>query len=388
VLKLQFGYLSKNKSMNYHLSHTFLYFIFVFLLSTSCNRNTGESKRENQVRYSYQNPNSELPLRDTHIMWGDSAFYAVGTCAPVWGGPNPGVKLYTSRDLKSWEYVDLMIDAGKLPDDVWYKDRFWAPELHHINGRYFLTFNSQNSGGGHYAAEDMSHHHACGLAVADHIEGPYTVVTHDVPITPFPSNDMTLFQDDDKRVYVFFNNGWTNIHNIYVAELDTVNYVLKEEPVRLISQEPGTWDGGGIEGAFVVKNDGTYYMFYSSWTRGYAVGYATAGNPYGPWKKYENNPLFGAFMENDTSFIFREGEVYADPESPYVTVGHNQVFTGPDGRLWTSFHGYAVGDPDPSMLMDPIWFEKGRIVTDAPTYTPQEVDLDPDIAGRFPGLNQ
>ncbi len=354
----------------------------LFLFMSSC------GQVDPDYRFTYQNPIDQLEFRDTHVIWGDSTFYAVGTSAPFWEGQSPGVKLYRSPDLLNWEYVDLLIDAHALPDDVWYKDRFWAPELHRINNRYFLTFNCQNSGGGHYYEPDMYHHHACGLAVADHIEGPYTVKTHDEPLTPFPSNDLTLFTDRDGKVYAFFNDGWTDIHNIYVAELDTVNYVLKEDPVKLISQEPGTWDGGGIEGAFVITHEDTYYMFYSSWTRGYAVGYATADNVYGPWTKYENNPLFGAFSEDGTNYLFREGEIIADPASPYITVGHNQVFTGPDGRYWTSFHGYVEGREKPATIIDPIWFENGRIKTDAPTYTEQEVMLLPEMKERFPGLKQ
>ena len=360
-----------------------LFFLFAAGLLLSCH-STGDANE--QQEFVYQNPNDQLPFRDTQIIWGDSIFYAIGTSPPYWGGPNPGVKLYSSRDLKNWTTLGLLIDAGKLPDDVWYKDRFWAPELHRINQRFFLTFNCQNSGGGHYAAEDMLHHHACGLAVAEHIEGPYTVVTHDEPLTPFPSNDLSLFVEDDGRVYCFFNNGWTDMHHIYVAELDTIHYRLKEAPVKLISQEPGKWDGSGIEGAYVVKRENTYYMFYSSWTRGYAVGYATAESVYGPWTKYENNPLFGAFIEDGVSYIFRDGQAIADATSPYVTVGHNQVFTGPDGRLWVSFHGYVKGADEASMIMDPIWFEEGRIRTNAPTYSPQAVPLDPDIRKRFPGL--
>jgi GH43 family beta-xylosidase len=337
-------------------------------------------------QFYYRNPNTQLPFRDTHIIPHDSVFYAIGTSPPYWGGPNAGVKLYRSADLKNWEYVDLLIDAAALDDDVWYKDRFWAPELHRFNNRFFLTFNCQNSGGGSYASENMKHFHACGMAVADNIEGPYTVVTHDKPLTSFPSNDMTLFQDEDGKIFCFFNNGWTDLHHIYVAELDTVNYQLKEEPVLLISQEPGRWDGAGIEGAHIIKNDGPYFMFYSSWTQGYAVGYATAESVYGPWTKYEGNPLFGAFMRNDSTFIFREGEAVYDPASPYTTVGHNQVFTGVDGRVWISCHGYRKGDENASMIMDPIWFEDGRLQTNAPTYTTQRVRVSDEMALKYPGL--
>lgn len=342
--------------------------------------------RDDREAFYYTNPNTQLPFRDTHIIPGDSVFYAIGTSPPYWGGPNAGIKLYRSPNLRNWEYIKLLIDAAKLDDDVWYKDRFWAPELHHFNNRYFLTFNCQNSGGGSYASSEMKHFHACGLAISDNIEGPYSVVTHEKPLTPFPSNDMSLFQDNDGRIFCFFNNGWTKLHHIYVAELDTVSYRLKEVPVLLISQEPGKWDGAGIEGAHVICQDGIYYMFYSSWTQGYAVGYATSKSVYGPWIKFTDNPLFGAFVRSDSSFIFKEGKAYYTPDSPYTTVGHNQVFTGPDGSLWISCHGYRKGDENASMIMDPLWFEDGQIKTNAPTFKPQVVMIDKTIELRYPEL--
>jgi|GEM_PF-80182 len=342
--------------------------------------------KDDREEFYYMNPNTQLPFRDTQIIPDDSIFYAIGTSPPYWGGPNAGIKLYRSADLRNWDYVKLLIDASQLDEDVWYKDRFWAPELHHFNNRYFLTFNCQNSGGGSYASADMKHFHACGLAISDSIGGPYRVVTLEKPLTSFPSNDMSLFQDNDGRIFCFFNNGWTNLHHIYVAELDTVSYSLKEDPVLLISQEPGKWDGAGIEGAHVIRHDSIYYMFYSSWTQGYAVGYATSESVYGPWIKFPDNPLFGAFMRNDSTFIFKEGKVCYAPDSPYSTVGHNQVFSGPDGSLWISCHGYRKDDENASMIMDPFWFEKGQIKTNAPTYTPQVVMIDKKYELKYPGL--
>jgi beta-xylosidase len=340
-----------------------------------------EKKGASGAVFTYQNPNPQLEFRDTHIVPDNGKFYAVGTCPPYWDNkpkPNPGVKLFSSDNLKDWKYEGLLIDAEKLPADAWYKDRFWAPELRKIQGKYYLTFNCQNE------SREYEHFHGCGMAVADKIIGPYRVLTESEPIIPFPSNDMTLFEDEDRKVYTFFNNGWTDVHHIYAAEIDLTTAKLKEEPVLLFSQEPGKWDGGGIEGSHVVKNEGTYYLFYSSWTRGYEVGYATATNIRGPWKKYEKNPLFGAKKE---AVCVRYGEdVIEDKDFPYTHVGHNAVFLGPDGRYWISCHTYQKEVNRAYMLMDPFWFEDGEIRTVAPTYTPQRVKISPEMLKAFPGL--
>lgn len=339
-----------------------------------------------QQEFTWTNPLNDLEYRDTHIIPDDGKFYATGTCEPFWGGPNPGVKLYSSDDLINWKFEKLLIDAFALDSNVWYRDRFWAPELRKIGSTYYLTFNCQNNSGS-YADPDMKHFHACGVATATNIMGPYTVRTHEKPLTSFPSNDLSLFQDENGKVYAFFNNGWTDIHKIFVAELDTVTITLKEEPVELFAQsDPGSWDSNGIEGSHVIKNEGTYYLFYSSWTMGYAVGYATATNIYGPWTKYGKNPLFGAHVKDDKSFIVREGVVTEDPDSPFITVGHNQVFTGPDGRIWTSYHGNIKGESKTKTLIDALWFEDGLLKTTAPEYKKQSVRINRSMLRQYPGL--
>lgn len=333
------------------------------VIITSCQRK----------EFCYKNPILLLGLRDTHILFCDNRYYAVGTCTPYWGGENPGVKLFSSDNLQDWKFEKLLIDASKLDSTIWYKDRFWAPELRKIGSRFYLTFNCQNNSGEYGDIGNQKHYHACGIAVSDSITGPYMVMTHEKPLTPFPSNDLSLFEDEDGKVYAFFNNGWTDLHHIYVAELDTEQCRLKEFPVQLISQEPGKWDGAGIEGAHVIKNADIYYLFYSSWTKGYAVGYATATDIRGPWIKYEKNPLFGSFIENDTVHLIKEGQIVPVSDCNIYGIGHNQIFVGPDGRYWTSYHGYMKGVEDAVTLIDPIWFENGTIKTNTPTYVEQKI---------------
>lgn len=328
---------------------------------------------QEEKTFVYQNPITSLEFRDTHVVPYGGKYYAVGTCAPFWGGRNPGVKLFVSDDLQEWKFDRMLIDAERLDSTVWYKDRFWAPELRKIGERFYLTFNCQNNSGGYGDVANQKHYHACGVAVSDSLTGPYTVMTQEEPLTPFASNDLSLFEDEDGKVYAFFNNGWTDLHHIYVAEMDPQTCRLKEAPVLLISQEPGKWDGAGIEGAHVVKVDGIYYLFYSSWTRGYAVGYATATDIRGPWKKAEENPLFGGYVENDTTYLYREGQLSAAPDCPVHSFGHNQIFRGPDGNYWTSYHGYLKGAEKEVTLIDPIWFEAGKVRTNTPTYTPQTI---------------
>lgn len=85
----------------------------------------------------------------------------------------------------------------------------------------------------------------------------------------------------------------------------------------------GKW--GVSEGPTVVKLDGTYYMFYSCndfRSIDYAMGYATAKSPLGPWKKHKK-PIVSRHLtgENGTGHgdLFRDG----DGRWMYVLHTHN-----------------------------------------------------------------
>ena len=146
-------------------------------------RPAGEGKEEDlQLRkeqarqsFDYQNPIRSQAIdggiRDPHIINWDGKYYLTGTSYPFTRGNQTGVRLWSSDDLKNWKMEGILIDSSKLPEDVWYRDTFWANEIHIAKGKFWLTFNAANMSAEHKAQ------HSCGLAVADKITGPYTVLT-------------------------------------------------------------------------------------------------------------------------------------------------------------------------------------------------------------------
>jgi hypothetical protein len=92
----------------------------------------------------------------------------------------------------------------------------------------------------------------------------------------------------------------------------------------------GTTSAPVTEGPSVIKYKGLYYMFYSGNNYSspeYAVGYATATSPYGPWTKSANNPIISStiVLENGSGhgdfFIANDGNPY------YVYHVHNSNTT-------------------------------------------------------------
>ncbi|MCX6997022.1 MAG: family 43 glycosylhydrolase, partial [Kiritimatiellaeota bacterium] len=164
-------------------------------------------------------------------------------------------------------------------------------------------------------------------------------------------------------------------------DLEKAKLVGRRFPT-LPNRVPGTWEQVGIEGSFVIKRAGVYYMFYSSWSRGYEVGYATAPHPTGPWTKYSGNPIYGA---QDPKRCQANGLPYTGkPDSPFLGAGHCTIFTGPDGRDWIAAHGTfrdAKSDQDRFLLVyDPIRIDQDGIVhADGPTWTTQSPSMSMEI---------
>jgi beta-xylosidase len=249
----------------------------------------GTAQGASQHTFRYTNPitrDAALSLRDHFIIKVGAQWFCTGTSAPVWTGPNPGVRLLVSDDLIHWRHHSWIIDASKLPADCPYNGRFWAPEIHFIKGKYWLTVNS-----GKVTAEDPKgmKTHSVWLFSSDEVTGPYRLVKG--PLTPHYNNDATLFEDDDGQTYLY-----TSGNGLWQAKID-LNTGDLAAPIQkfLDKKEPGypEWMVGGIEGPFVVKREGVYFMFFSTWTRGYEVGLLKSKSPLGPWELASREPIFG-----------------------------------------------------------------------------------------------
>ncbi|WAJ71799.1 glycoside hydrolase family 43 protein [Catenovulum adriaticum] len=379
-------------------------YLCTIMFITACSQVSNEPPAQTTYAFNYQNPISsgigKGGLRDAQVFRDGDWWYMTGTSYPHWsrqedeasGQLNKGVILYRSKNLINWESRGYIVQpVGK---HKWYYRRFWAPEVQKIDGKYYALFNARNDTLGYVGQ-------FTGYAVANHIEGPYKVVTDEKPLTE--GNDLTFYHEDGKT-YAFWNKG--KEFGIGFAEIDLATGTLLSKPQSAIKPGPVDfdydengnllkvpgydgrpipkvkkyyeWDSIGIEGAYVVKRQDTYYLFYSSWTRGYEIGYATAKSLKGPWIKNPDNPFYGAMSKiaAEKSGFTWQGDI----NSPFNQVGHNAIFTGPDGKLWLSCHGIDSSGI-PSLVIDPIWFdEQGNVHSNGPSYTKQTIMLTSDQA--------
>ena len=321
---------------------------------------------EGDAVFTWHNPVRGGPdwIRDPTILKVGDTYYMTGTYMDrrvpetdpeAW----PGIKLWSSSDLKRWREVPGFLVRNE--QFTWADTLLWAPEIFAHGGKFYLTFSAQDTSG---ACDKQS----LAVAVAGSITGPYEVLTPDQPF--LCGNDTSLFADDDGRIYAL----QTGITATEIS-LEPLAVIGEQTQVIADAETPGAWDSAINEGPFMVKRDGTYYLFWSGTARGYEVGYATAEHVRGPYTKYEHNPIYGACRAE-----FREA--CAQPaDNPFREVGHGNPFTGPDGALWLSSHGIGGRYEEPRLVLDPLHFDEvTKRFSGEVSYTPRAALLPQDTA--------
>jgi beta-xylosidase len=275
--------------------------LYMLLLAVLASCQSCSSKYKNIDDIVVKKVETPVPLADPFIMLNKGTYYAYGTNA------EDGIVVYTSEDLKIWQYKGMALNKK----DVWADHWFWAPEVYEVNGKFYM----------YYSADE----HIC-VATADSPLGPFVQSKKEPMITDEKCIDNSLFIDDNGKPYLFFvrfNDG----NNIWVAELESDLTTIKKETMHACIHVSQAWEQVWPrvnEGPFVIKHNGLYYMTYSANSYEspfYGIGCATATDLMGTWTKYDENPI-----------LQKPGEL--------VGVGHNALFTDVAGKLRIVFHAH------------------------------------------------
>ena len=261
------------------------------------------------------NAQKEIYIADPSIFAENGKYYLTGTSE----AKLHGFKLLKSDNLTEWKLSNQNA-AGKLlgtSKDVFGERNFWAPQILKADNQYFLTYTANE----HIA-----------IAKSTSLTGPYTQTVVQ-PIDSTAKNiDSYLFKDDDGKYYMYhvrFKNG----NFIWVAEFDFANGLLKKETLKQCLRNDQVWEKTQayksapiMEGPTVVKLKGIYYLFYSAnnfRSVDYAVGYATATSPYGPWTKHPQNPIIHRSIVHENGA--GHGDLFFDKQNNpyYVYHVHN-----------------------------------------------------------------
>lgn len=222
-----------------------------------------------------------------------------------------GFHVYQSDDLIHWHDAGLCLSREDVVGNRW----FWAPEVSFHGGKFYMV----------YAAEEH-----LAMAVADSPVGPFRKHA-DGWLMDEPAIDGHLLFDDS-GIYLYYVE-LSHGNQIHVARMsgDLKQIVHRYPDVLIRAEEPWeTRDAIVAEGPFVIRRNGRYYLSYScnhARSRDYAVGYAVADCPTGPFRKYGHNPI-----------LKRHGDVEG--------VGHNSYMPTDDpDRFICAYHCHS-GNPD------------------------------------------
>lgn len=198
--------------------------------------------------------------------------------------------------------------------------------------------------------------------------------------------DPDLFIDDDGQAYMFW--GSSNVFPLRGKKLNKNNrFLVESETVELfkLDMDKHGWErfgenhadttlSGYMEGAWLTKHDGKYYMQYGApgtEFNVYADGVYISDNPLGPYKYAPNNPISykaGGWMNG---------------------AGHGSTVVGPGGNYWhfASMSLSAIVNWERRLCMFPTYFDKDGLMYsdtnfgDYPHYAPAEKS----VAGEFTG---
>lgn len=114
-------------------------------------------------------------------------------------------------------------------------------------------------------------------------------------------NPCVLFNPDSARYEMWFSATpgpqsdptWRPYSVGFAVSNDGIHWAMYPSPV--LSPGPGTWDSFTTDAPQVLRENGHYKMWYSSYTGNTLVGYlGYATSPDGiHWTKYSGNPIFG-----------------------------------------------------------------------------------------------
>ena len=250
-------------------------------------------------------------------------------------GTMHNIQLARSRDLMRWERL-----ADALPvKPGWAKETqdFWAPHVSAHDGKYYLYYSAKPD----VALVDKVSGLCLAVATSDRPEGPFTDMGKPLLCGDSFINIDPMAYDDPatgKRL-LYWGSGFGPIKVQELAK-DRMSFDPGSAPVDLVqvdkTDDPKNYQRL-VEGAWVVRRDGFYYMFYSGDNccgpnAHYAVLVARSRSATGPFVARTN-----AEGEIDNIVIEASGN--------WVAPGHNAVIDDKSGKHWFLYH--AVDNRNP-----------------------------------------
>jgi xylan 1,4-beta-xylosidase len=261
----------------------------------------------------YTNPVIPGDHPDPSIIRVGDEYWATATTSQ-WA---PVFPLLHSRDLVNWTPEGAVF----ADPPAWSSGSYWAPEIAEHEGRFFVYYTARRKNGPLCVA----------VATAARPAGPWTdrgpLVCQEVG-----SIDAVAVTSEDGRRYLVWKedgNSRKRPTPLWAQPLSDDGTALIGKPTEILRNAAG-WEGHLIEGPFILRRDGWFYLFYSAGgccgrTCDYRLGVARARTILGPWDRNPANPILAG-------------------NAHWKCPGHGSVVALPDGRTFLLYHAYHPDD--------------------------------------------
>jgi arabinan endo-1,5-alpha-L-arabinosidase len=305
---------------------------------------------------TYLNPVFDTDFPDPTVVRASDGYYYAYATQGILGDRTLNIQVARSADLVNWKHL-----GEALPNKPAWADKtqkFWAPHVSQHGDTYYM----------YYSADPNTLTGLClAVATARSPAGPFTDTGKPLKCgESFVNIDPMAFDDPatGKRL-LYWGSGFQAIK---VQELapDRTSFMPGSRPIDLVqpikNENPDNYQRL-IEGAWVLKRGGYYYLFYSGDNccgdkAHYAVMVARSKSATGPFVTLAQAAK-------------RRNSVILELNQRFIAPGHNSVVTDDAGQDWIFYHaidsknrllpGSIGGDRDVRriMLMDRVSYRNG-----------------------------
>lgn len=277
----------------------------------------------------YENPVLDADFPDPAVLKAADGFYYAYATQTERDGRWINLQVARSKDLFAWEHL-----GDALPTKPGWASRtqdFWAPHVHHADGTYYLYYSAKPDA----ALTDDKRGLCLAVATASRPEGPFLDMGEPLLCgDSFVNIDPMAFDDPatGKRL-LYWGSGFQPLK---VRELapDRKSFAAGSTAIDLIpaikSDDPDEYQKL-VEGAWVTRRDGWYYLFYSG------------DNCCGPNAHYA--VLVARSRSATGPFVNAPDKVILEKDAKWNAPGHNSVATDERGQEWMLYHAVDVNRP-------------------------------------------
>lgn len=282
-------------------------------------------------------PSDVSQLADPTIIRFNNAFYLFDT--------GDRIPIFKSFDMVNWEFYGYMMSEQDFNNVKTLTDNFlgtWAPDVIKIGNKWVC----------YVSLADIDYINKCKV-IAFTADRPDEEWTYSNVVVDNPNNNVKECIDPD----VIIDNGIPymfvgSFHNIYLFKLseDGLTVDISYTP-KIITK------AGVVEGSYIYKKGGYYYLFLSNGT----------SDKYGNYKLKvaRSETLDGIYYNKDGVAISNDGSlattILEGNDVDTFSVGHNgDIFIDRNGKYFIPFHGYTDKTTTRRLFIQEIlWGEDG-----------------------------